>query len=158
MTHDYERNGTTTRFAALNVADGEVIADCMKRHRQQEWIQFLQRIDESTPPDLDPHLLVDNDAIHQHAKVQRWIKRHPRFHVHFTPTSSSGLNLVARWLRDLADKRLRRGVFRGVPELVKAIDGYIEHHGNAFTWTAKAQKIIEKVKRARAALEKIPSE
>ena len=161
MTHDYKRNGTTTLFAALNVADGVVIADCMKRHRHQEWIKFLKRIDESTPPDLDLHLIVDNYATHKHAKVQRWLKRHPRFHVHFTPTSSSWLNLVERWFRDLTDKRLRRGVFRSVPELITAIEGYIEHHndsGKAFTWTAKANEIIEKVKRARAALDKVPSE
>lgn len=161
MTHDYKRNGTTTLFAALNVADGVIIADCMKRHRHQEWIQFLKTIDASTPPELDLHLIVDNYATHKHAKVQRWLKRHPRFHVHFTPTSSSWLNLVERWFRDLTDKRLRRGVFRSVPELIKAIEGYIEHHndhGKSFTWTAKANDIIEKVKRARAALDKVPSE
>lgn len=161
MTHDYKRNGTTTLFAALNVADGVVIADCMKRHRHQEWIKFLKRIDESTPPELDLHLIVDNYATHKHPKVQRWLARHPRFHVHFTPTSSSWLNLVERWFRDLTVKQLRRGVFRSVPELIQAIEAYIEHHndhGKGFTWVAKADDIIEKVKRARAALIKNPSD
>jgi transposase len=161
MTHDYKRNGTTTLFAALNVADGIVIADCMKRHRNQEWIKFLKRIDESTPPELDLHLIVDNYATHKHENVKRWLARHPRFHIHFTPTSSSWLNLVERWFRDLTDKRLKRGVFRSVEGLIEAIEEYIEHHndlGKAFTWVAQAQPIIDKVKRARAALNKIPSE
>lgn len=161
MTHDYKRNGTTTLFAAINVADGVVIADCMKRHRHQEWIKFLKRIDESTPPELDLHLIVDNYATHKHPKVKKWLARHPRFHVHFTPTSSSWLNLIERWFRDITEKRIRRGVFRSVPELVQAIEDYIEHHNNhgkGFTWTAKAEKIIEKVARARAALDKNASE
>ena len=161
LTHDYKRNGTTTLFAALNVADGVVIADCMKRHRNQEWIKFLKRIDESTPPELDLHLIVDNYATHKHDNVKRWLARHPRFHVHFTPTSSSWLNLVERWFRDLTDKRIRRGVFRSVEELTEAIEEYIEHHndlGKAFTWVAQAQPIIDKAKRARVALNKIPSE
>lgn len=161
MTHDYKRNGTTTLFAALNVFDGTVIADCMKRHRHQEWIKFLQRIDDSTPPGLELHLIVDNYATHKHLKVQKWLARHPRFHVHFTPTSSSWLNLVERWFRDLTDKRLRRGVFRSVPELIEAIEGYIEHHndhGKGFTWIAKAEQILEKVRRARDVLDKNASE
>jgi transposase len=161
LTHDYTRHGTTTLFAALNVAEGLVISRCMKRHRHQEWIRFLQTIDASTDPDLDLHLIVDNYATHKHPKVQRWLARHPRFHMHFIPTSSSWLNLVERWFRDLTEKRLRRGVFRSVPDVIKAIDEYIEHHNNrttGFTWTAQAEAILAKVRRARAVLDKTPSE
>jgi transposase len=161
LTHDYKRNGTTTLFAALNIAEGIVISDCMKRHRHQEWIRFLKTIDKSTDPDVDLHLIVDNYATHKHPKVKRWIARHPRFHMHFIPTGSSWLNLVERWFRDLTDKRLRRGVFRSVPELVEAIEEYVEHHNDnarGFVWTAKAERILEKVRRARAVLDKIPSE
>jgi len=161
LTHDYVRHGTTTLFAALNVAEGLVISQCMKRHRHQEWIRFLQTIDAGTDPDLDLHLIVDNYATHKHPKVKRWLARHPRFHMHFIPTSSSWLNLVERWFRDLTQKRLRRGVFRSVPDLTKAIDDYIEHHNNrttGFTWTAQAEAILAKVRRARAVLDKTPSE
>ena len=161
MTHDYKRNGTTTLFAALEVAEGLVIAECMPRHRHQEWLRFLKLIDASTPPDVDLHLIVDNYATHKHAKVQRWLKRHPRFHVHFIPTSSSWLNLVERWFRDITDQRIRRGVFRSVEELTTAIMDYIEHHNNnprSFTWTAKAEDILAKVRRARAVLDKMASE
>ena len=161
MTHDYKRNGTTTLFAALNVADGVVIGQCMKRHRHQEWIKFLKQIDAETEPGLDLHLIVDNYATHKHPKVNAWLKRHPRFHMHFTPTSSSWLNLVERWFRDLTEKRLRRGVFKSVDRLIEAIDDYIEHHNNngkTFQWTAKAEKIIAKVARARDVLNKRPSE
>jgi transposase len=160
LTHDYVRHGTTTLFAALNVAEGLVISQCMKRHRHQEWIRFLQTIDASTDPDLDLHLIVDNYATHKHPKVRRWLARHPRFHMHFIPTSSSWLNLVERWFRDLTEKRLRRGVFRSVPDVIKAIDDYIEHHNNrttGFTWTAQAEAILAKVRRARAVLDKTPS-
>lgn len=161
MTHDYVRHGTTTLFAALNVADGVVIADCQKRHRHQEWIQFLKLIDESTDPDLDLHLIVDNYATHKHAKVKRWLDRHPRFHLHFTPTSSSWLNLVERWFRDLTTRRLRRGVFKSVEQLIAAINDYVEHHndrGHALTWTKDAEQILDKVKRARRALDNDASE
>jgi transposase len=160
-THDYVRHGTTTLFAALNVAEGLVISRCMKRHRHQEWIRFLQTIDAGTDPDLDLHLIVDNYATHKHPKVRRWLARHPRFHMHFIPTSSSWLNLVERWFRDLTEKRLRRGVFRSVSELTKAIDEYIEHHNNrttGFSWTSQAEAILAKVRRARAVLDKTPSE
>src|ERR1700749_2684717 len=143
LTHDYVRNGTTTLFAALNVAEGIVISQCMKRHRHQEWIRFLKTIDDSTDPDLDLHLIVDNYATHKHPETKRWLERHPRFHVHFIPTSSSWLNLVERWFRDLTEKRLRRGVFRNVPELIRAINEYIETHNNrttaGFQWAAKAE-------------------
>jgi transposase len=161
LTHDYVRHGTTTLFAALNVAEGLVISRCMKRHRHQEWIRFLQTIHAGTDPDLDLHLIVDNYATHKHPKVKRWLARHPRFHMHFIPTSSSWLNLVERWFRDLTEKRLRRGVFRSVTDLTKAIDDYIEHHNNrttGFTWTAQAEAILAKVRRARAVLDKTPSE
>jgi transposase len=161
LTHDSVRHGTTTLFAALNVAEGLVISRCMKRHRHQEWIRFLQTIDAATDPDLDLHLIVDNYATHKHPKVNRWLARHPRFHLHFIPTSSSWLNLVERWFRELTEKRLRRGVFRSVPDLTKAIDDYIEHHNNrttGFTWTAQAEAILAKVRRARAVLDKTPSE
>lgn len=123
MTHDYKRHGTTTLFAALLVADGLVIEACMSRHRHQEWIKFLKLIDASTDPSLDLHLVADNYATHKHPQVRRWLKRHPRFHMHFTPTSSSWLNLVERWFRELTQKRLRRGTFRSVRELQAAILG-----------------------------------
>jgi transposase len=128
MTHDYKRNGTTTLFAALELAEGRVIGACMNRHRHQEWIKFLKQIDRETPQDLDLHLIVDNYSTHKHPKVQGWLKRHRRFHMHFIPTSSSWLNLVERWFREITDKRIRRGVFRSVPDLVEAIMDYIKAH------------------------------
>jgi len=158
MTHDYKRNGTTTLFAALNVAEGKLIGACMPRHRHQEFIKFLRLIDRQTPADLDPHLIVDNYATHKHPKVKSWLKRHKRFHLHFTPTSSSWLNLVERWFREITDKRIRRGVFRSVKELISAIDDYVAKHNEnprSFTWTAKAEVILEKVRRARAVLDKM---
>jgi len=161
LTHDYKRNGTTTLFAALNVLEGLVIGTCMPRHRHQEWIKFLAQIDNSTPPDVDLHLIADNYATHKHPKVQRWLKRHPRFHMHFIPTSSSWLNLVERWFRDLTQQRIRRGVFQSVEQLITEIENYIEHHNNTtegYTWTAKAGDILEKVRRAREVLNKTPSE
>lgn len=160
LTHDYKRNGTTTLFAALELAEGRIIADCMPRHRHQEWLAFLKKIDAETPPELDLHLIVDNYATHKHPKVLAWLKRHPRFHMHFTPTSSSWLNVIERWFRDLTQRRLRRGVFRSVDELVQAIRDYVEHHNadpKSFVWTKKAEDILAKVARARAALDKIPS-
>lgn len=158
MTHDYKRNGTTTLFAALNVAEGKLIGTCMPRHRHQEWIKFLKQIDQQTPPELDLHLIADNYSTHKHPKVQRWLERHPRFHMHFTPTSSSWLNLVERWFRQITDKRIRRGVFHSVDQLIEAITAYIDQHNEnptAFQWTAKAEDIIEKVRRAREVLDKI---
>jgi len=160
MTHDYKRHGTTTLFAALSVLDGTVISDCMDRHRHQEWVQFLKRIDRETPADKQVHLIVDNYATHKHPKVQRWFQRHPRFHAHFTPTSASWLNMVERFFRDLTVNSVRRGVFRSVPELITAIQDYIAHHNQnpkPFIWTAKASDILEKVKRGRAALDKMAS-
>jgi transposase len=161
LTHDYKRNGTTTLFAALEMAEGRVIATCMKRHRHQEWIKFLELIDQQTPADLALHLIVDNYATHKHPRVKAWLKGHPRFHVHFTPTASSWLNLVERWFRELTEKRLRRGTFRSVPELVDAIMEYIEHHNEhpqAFVWTASVQRIMDKVERARSVLQNLSTE
>jgi transposase len=155
MTHDYKRNGTATLFAALNALDGTVIGMCQERHRHQAWLKFLRVIDDLTPADKELHLIADNYATHKHAKVQRWLKRHPRFHVYFTPTSASWLNMVERFFRDLTQNRLRRGVFRDVEELIMAIEGYIDRHNEnpkPFIWTAKANDILEKVKRARKAL------
>lgn len=158
MTHDYKRNGTTTLFAAIELAEGRLIGTCMPRHRHQEWIKFLKLIDQQTPAELDLHLIVDNYATHKHLKVKSWLKRHPRFHVHFIPTSSSWLNLIERWFRDITDKRIRRGTFRSVNELVKASTDYLaEHNENpkSFSWTAKAEAILAKVRRARRVLDKL---
>lgn len=160
MTHDYKRNGTATLFAALNVLDGKVIGVCMPRHRHQEWMRFLRIIDEETPAHLDLHLIVDNYATHKHPKVLRWLERHPRFHVHFTPTSASWLNMVERFFREVTDKAIRRGVFASVCDLVDAIHAFLDSHNDdpkPFIWTAKASDILEKVKRAQKALEKITS-
>ena len=158
MTHDYKRNGTTTLFAALNTLNGKLIGTCMKRHRHQEWLKFLKMIDAQTPPNKEIHLIVDNYSTHKHEKVKRWLARHKRFHVHFTPTSASWLNMVERFFRDLTEKCLRRGVFRNVEEVVAAIEGYINHHNETpkpFIWTAKASDILEKVSRARKKLDKL---
>ena len=158
MTHDYKRNGTTTLFAALDVAEGRLIGTCMPKHRHQEWIKFLKLIDEQTPTDLDLHLIVDNYATHKHPKVRAWLKRHKRFHLHFTPTASSWLNLVERWFREITDKRIRRGIFRSVDELIEAITEFIQAHNEnpeTFIWTAPVQRILDKVERARKTLNKI---
>lgn len=160
-THDYKRHGTTTLFAAIELAEGQLIGTCMPRHRHQEWIKFLKLIDRETPADLDLHLVVDNYATHKHPTVKAWLSRHRRFHVHFIPTSSSWLNLIERWFRDITDKRIRRGVFRSVEQLIAAIMDYIAQHNDnpqTFTWTAKVEEILEKVRRARAALDKIRTE
>jgi len=160
MTHDYKRNGTATLFAALNTLDGSVISICQERHRHQEWLTFLRLLDDATPDDKQLHLIVDNYATHKHPKVKRWLARHPRFHVHFTPTGASWLNMVERFFRDLTEHRLRRGVFRDVEELIMAIDEYVDRHNEdpkPFIWTAKASDILEKVKRARATLNNIQS-
>jgi len=156
MTHDYKRNGTTTLFAAIDMLRGKVIASCMPRHRHQEWIRFLKQIDEETPSDLDLHLIVDNYSTHKHPKVLTWLRRHKRFHIHFIPTSSSWLNVIERFFRDLTEKRLRRGAFRSVKELIQAILGYIAAHNSdpkPFVWRKTAEQILAKVGRARVALE-----
>jgi transposase len=160
MTHDYKRHGTTTLFTALNTLDGTVIGTCMPQHRHQEWIKFLRLIDREAPKDKAIHLIADNYATHKHPEVQSWLARHPRFTVHFTPTSASWLNMVERFFRDLTANRLRRGIFRSVAELIAAIDEYLAQHNKnpkPFVWTKSASDILEKVTRARQALLKSTS-
>ncbi|MFN9432252.1 MAG: IS630 family transposase, partial [Acidobacteriota bacterium] len=128
MTGDYRRQGTTTLFAALNAASGKVISLCQQRHRHQDWIKFLRRLDDATPAGKDLHLIADNYSAHKHHKGEEWLKRHPRFHVHYSPTSSSWLNMGKRFFRDLTESRLRRGVFRSVLELIEALDEYVYLH------------------------------
>jgi len=155
MTHDYKRNGTTTLFAALSMLDGRVIGDCMPRHRHQEFIRFLNIIDAGTPVGVDLHLIVDNYGTHKHPRVKSWLKRHPRFHLHFIPTSSSWLNLVERWFREITDKRIRRGVFKSVPDLIQAIHAYLNNHNQnpkAFVWSAPVERILEKIAKCKEAL------
>ena len=155
MTHDYKRNGTTTLFAALNVLDGQVIAQCQQRHRPIEWLKLLKQIDSKTPQDKTLHLICDNYATHKHPKVQAWLEKHKRFTMHFTPTSASWLNMVERFFRDISEKRLRRGVFTSVQELVTAIDEYVDHHNTnpkPFIWTKSARDILQKVIRANSRL------
>lgn len=156
MTHDYKRHGTTTLFAALNVATGEVIGQCMKRHRHQEWLRFLRAIDQAVPKSLDLHLIADNYATHKHPKVKAWLAKHPRFQMHFTPTSASWLNQVERFFGLITQNRIRRGVFRSIAELEAAIHDYLEHHNASpkpFIWTASVFDIFEKIARGRQALE-----
>ena len=156
MTHDYKRNGTTTLFAALSMLDGKVIGDCLPRHRHQEFIRFLKKIDVETPSELDLHVIVDNYATHKHKAVEHWLIRHPRFHLHFTPTSASWLNLVERLFSELTQKRLRRGAFDSVKELVAAIGAYLEYRNRTpkpFIWTASVQTILDKVRRGNEALD-----
>jgi transposase len=156
MTHDYVRHGTTTLFVALSMLDGKVIGDCMPRHRHQEFIRFLKKIDGETPPELDLHLIVDNYGTHKHPRVKSWLKRHPRFHLHFTPTSSSWLNLVERWFREITDKRLRRGSFVSVPILIAAIKDYLTNHNQnprVFIWSAPVDKILTKIANCKEALD-----
>jgi len=156
MTHDYKRNGTTTLFAALNVLTGDIIGECMPRHRHGEFLAFLKKIDRETPANLDLHLIVDNYATHKYKAVERWLIRRPRFHLHFTPTSASWLNLVERFFAELTQKRIRRGVFKSVKELVAAIDHYLDQrnqHPKPFIWTASVQTILENVRRGNEALE-----
>ncbi len=155
MTHDYKRNGTTTLFAAMNTLDGQVIGQCLARHRHQEFLTFLRTLERTQPAGCDLHLILDNYQTHKHPNVNAWLEKHPRFHLHFIPTSSSWLNLIERWFGLLSDKALRRGVFRSVAELVAAIESFLEVHNNdpkPFVWTAETDEILEKVGRARAAL------
>jgi transposase len=156
MTHDYKRNGTTTLFAALEVATGRVIGQCLPRHRHTEFLKFLRTIDREVPKHLAVHLILDNYSTHKHAGVKKWLARHKRFHLHFTPTSSSWLNLVERWFRDLTDKAIRRGVFASVPDLISAIEAYLNAHNadpKPLVWTATAESILDKVRRARRTLD-----
>jgi transposase len=157
MTHDYKRNGTTTLFAALNTANGEVYHLCQQRHRHQEWLKFLRMIDQTVPVEKQIHIICDNYSTHKHERVQRWLERHKRFHVHFTPTSASWLNMIERFFRDLTERRIRRGAFQDLEQLIMAIGDYIDRHNQSpkpFIWTAKANDILEKVTRARTALNK----
>ena len=156
MTHDYKRHGTTSLFAALDVATGAVIGQCMRRHRHQEFLRFLRTIDQQTPKTLDLHLILDNYATHKHDKVKLWLDKHPRFHLHFTPTSASWLNLVERFFGLITQERIRRGVFTSLDALETAIREYLDNHNAApkpFVWTKSADQILAKVERARNALE-----
>ncbi len=155
MTHDYKRNGTTTLFAALNVLTGKVIGQCLPRHRHEEFLKFLRTIEREVPKGLQIHLIVDNYSTHKHANVKKWLTKHPRFHLHFIPTSSSWLNMVERWFGKLTDKAIRRGVFHSVPDLIAAIEAYLDTTNGdptPFVWTATAEQILAKVRRGRVAL------
>jgi transposase len=157
MTHDYKRNGTTTLFAALNTANGEVFGLCQQKHRHQEWLRFLRMIDQTVPPGKEIYLICDNYGTHKHENVKRWLEKHKRFHVRFTPTSASWLNMVERFFRDLTCNQLRRGVFQDLEQLIMAIGEYIDGHNKnpkPFIWTAKAHDILQKVTRAQAVLNK----
>jgi len=158
MTHDYKRNGTTTLFAALDVLTGKVIGQCLPRHRHEEFLKFLRVIDREVPCGLQVHLILDNYSTHKHHNVQKWLAKHPRFHLHFTPTSSSWLNLVERFFGKLTDKALRRGIFKSVPDLIAAIEDYLNttnQNPTPFIWTATAESILEKVRRGRVTLNAI---
>jgi len=155
QTHDYKRHGTTTLFAALSLLDGQVIGECLPRHRGREFIRFLTRLDRETPADLALHLIVDNYGTHKSPPVKRWLKRHPRFHLHFIPTGSSWLNMVERWFRDITQRRIRRGTFRSVKELIAAIHDYLREYNQAptrFVWTKDADMILDKIRRCKEAL------
>jgi transposase len=158
MTHDYKRNGTTTLFAALDVLTGGVIGQCLPRHRHIEFLKFLRTIDREVPQGLEIHLILDNYSTHNQANVKAWLAKHPRFHLHFTPTASSWLNLIERWFGKLTDKAIRRGVFHSVPELTAAIEAYLEANNQnpqPFLWTATADQILEKARRGRITLDAI---
>ena len=158
MTHDYKRNGTTTLFAALNVLEGKVIGQCMQRHRHQEFIRFLNKINRETPKNRDLHLILDNYAPHMHTKVKEWLERHPRFHFHFTPTSASWLNAVEGFFAILTKRRLKRGVFKSIVDLQAAINRFLDEHNRnpkPFVWTADPDDIIGKVNRGKQTLESI---
>src|SRR5487761_321783 len=158
MTHDYKRNGTTTLFAALNVASGQLIGKCFSRHRHEEFLVFLRLIDREVEKNKQIHIILDNYATHKHPDVWSWLAKHKRFHLHFTPTSSSWLNLVERWFRDITSNRIRRGSFGSVGVLIEAIDEYIVHNNDSpkpFIWTKTAGEIIAKVRRGRVALESV---
>jgi len=156
QTHDYERHGTTTLFAAFNVLEGTVIAACQPRHRHQEFLRFLNRIEESVDSGLQIHLVLDNYGTHKHPAVKKWLAVRPRYHVHFTPTSSSWLNPIERWFAEITRKRIRRGTFPSVRDLIKAIQDYIQRYNRnplPFQWVASASKIIRKVNKYKETLE-----
>jgi len=155
LTHDYKRHGTTTLFAALNVHEGTVIGECLPKHRNDEFLKFLKKLDKQTDKALAVHVIVDNYATHKHPNVKDWLGKHPRFHLHFTPTSASWLNLVERFFRDITEERIRRGVFRSVEELKAAIMAYLEHRNanpKPYHWTAKSDAILAKVAKAKGTL------
>jgi len=160
MTHDYKRNGTTTLFAALDVLTGSVIGQCLPRHRHSEFVTFLKTIDREVPRGLEIHLILDNYATHTHPNVTAWLAKHPRFHLHFTPTSSSWLNMIESFFAKLTSKAIRRGAFGSVPDLIAAIDAYLaatNSNPTPFIWTKTADRIVEKVQRGRVALNAITS-
>jgi transposase len=160
MTHDYKRNGTTTLFAALDVLTGSVIGQCLPRHRHVEFLKFLRTIDREVPKGLNVHLILDNYAAHNHPNVKTWLAKHPRFELHFTPTSSSWLNMVEIFFGRLSDKAIRRGIFHNVPDLIDAIQNYLAAHNNnpkPFQWTATADQILAKVRHGRVTLDAIAS-
>jgi transposase len=153
QTHDYQRNGTTTLFAALNTLSGKVIEKCLPRHRHNEFIEFLEHIDRNVPPKLDVHIIMANYATHKKAEVRAWFRAHPRYHVHFIPTSSSWLNAVERFFAEITAKRIRRGTFKSVPQLIKAIAAYVadhNEHARPFVWTKSAGTILKKLRKCRA--------
>ena len=161
MTHDYKRNGTTTLFAALDVLTGAVIGQCLPRHRHEEFLKFLATIDREVPKGLQIHMVLDNYSTHNHENVAKWLAKHPRFHLHFTPTSSSWLNMVERFFGKLDDKAIRRGVFQSVPDLIAAIEAYLKANNadpTPLVWTATADSILEKVRRGRVVLNTITSQ
>jgi len=161
MTHDYKRNGTTTLFAALDVLTGKVIGQCLPRHRHTELLKFLRTIDREVPNGLQIHMILDNYGTHKHENVNKWLAKHPRFHLHFIPTSSSWANMVERFFAELTDKTIRRGVFHSVPDLIAAIERYLETHNEnpePFVWTATAEQILEKVRRGRLALNQLATQ
>lgn len=156
QTHDYQRHGTTTLFAALNVLEGTVIGECQSRHRHQEFLRFLDRIDESVARDLEVHLILDNYGTHKHPEVKKWLAARPRYHVHFTPTSSSWLNQIERWFAEITRKRIRRGTFHSVRDLIRTIHDYIRHYNQnprPFHWVASASRIIRKVNKYKGTSE-----
>jgi transposase len=158
FTHDYKRNGTTTLFAALHVLEGRVIGQCYPRHRHQEFLKFLRRLDAEFPGDVELHLILDNYGTHGHERVRRWLTKHPRFVLHFIPTSASWLNLVERWFAELSGKAVRRGAFRSVEELQCAIQEFLtawNANPSPFVWTASVEKILEKFTRCHRRLEQI---
>jgi transposase len=156
QTHDYARHGVTTLFAALNVLEGTVIGSCAERHRHTEFLRFLERIERETPKGLAIHMILDNYGTHTHPKVKEWFAAHPRYHLYFTPTSASWLNLVERWFAELTRKRIRRGTFCSVPELIRAIRQYLRESNadpKPFIWTATASSIMRKIRHCQEALE-----
>ncbi|MHB8449093.1 MAG: IS630 family transposase [Mycobacteriales bacterium] len=160
MTHDYKRNGTTTLFAALDVLTGVVTGQCFPKHTNAEFLKFLRRIDREVPKGLQIHMILDNYGTHKHPNVKAWLAKHPRFHLHFIPTSSSWLNMVERWFGKLTDKAIRRGVFHSVPDLIAAIEAYLQANNNdpkPFVWTATTDDILAKVRRGRVALNELAS-